>query len=168
MMILILIVWALIHKSQGQKDPKQDQPLSLLLKHQARPTNQLLVRTVTFNYLCTYDLYSSVHNVLDAWISITRGRGRGLGPRIWEFFGPQIALAYRLDAISQGPKNSRIPGPNPLPLPQVMNIQKHYAQGCINHRCIGCFMHKSPLVTLTGCFVGRSRAHLVWCGGAGE
>ncbi len=22
---------------------------------------------------------------------------------------------------------------------------KHYAQGCINHRCIGGFMHKSPL-----------------------
>jgi hypothetical protein len=28
---------------------------------------------------------------------------------------------------------------------------KHYAQGCINHRCIGCFMHMSPLVTLTRC-----------------
>ncbi len=26
-----------------------------------------------------------------------------------QFFGPQMALAYRLDAISQGPKNSRIP-----------------------------------------------------------
>jgi hypothetical protein len=35
---------------------------------------------------------------------------------------PQMALAYRLDAISQGPKNSRIPGPNPLPLPLVMNM----------------------------------------------
>ncbi len=30
-------------------------------------------------------------------------------------FGPQMALAYQLDAISQGPKNSRFPGPNPLP-----------------------------------------------------
>jgi hypothetical protein len=32
------------------------------------------------------------------------------------FFVPQMALAYRLDAISQGPKNSRIPedfGPVP-------------------------------------------------------
>jgi hypothetical protein len=27
-----------------------------------------------------------------------------------------MALKYRLDAISQGPKNSRFPGPNPLPL----------------------------------------------------
>jgi hypothetical protein len=26
-----------------------------------------------------------------------------------------MALAYRFDAISQGPKNSRIPGPNPVP-----------------------------------------------------
>ncbi len=34
-------------------------------------------------------------------------------------------------------------------------------QGCINHRCIGCFMHTSPLVTSTGCIVGRSRAHTV-------
>ncbi len=39
------------------------------------------------NYLCTYDLYSPVHNVLDACISITRGSGRGLGPGILEFFG---------------------------------------------------------------------------------
>jgi hypothetical protein len=30
------------------------------------------------NYLCTYDLYSPVHNVLDACISITWGSGRGL------------------------------------------------------------------------------------------
>jgi hypothetical protein len=36
-----------------------------------------------------------------------------------KFFGPQ--LAFGLDAISpQGPKNSRIPGPNPLPLHLVM------------------------------------------------
>jgi hypothetical protein len=36
--------------------------------------------------------------------------------------GPQMALAYRLDAISQGPKHSRIPGPNPLPLALVMDM----------------------------------------------
>jgi hypothetical protein len=41
-----------------------------------------------FNYLCTYDLYSPVHNVLDACISITRGSGRGLGLGIREFLGP--------------------------------------------------------------------------------
>ncbi len=33
-----------------------------------------------------------------------------------------MALAYRLDAISQGPKNWGIPGPNPLQLPHVMYI----------------------------------------------
>jgi hypothetical protein len=37
-------------------------------------------------------------------------------------FGPQMALAYRLDAISQGPKNSPFPGPNPLPLAHVMYL----------------------------------------------
>jgi hypothetical protein len=40
------------------------------------------------NYLCTYDLYSPVHNVLDACISITRGSGRGLGPGARDFLGP--------------------------------------------------------------------------------
>jgi len=54
------------------------------------------------------DLYSPVHNVLDACISITRGIG--------------MALAYWLDAISQGPKILRIPGPNPLLLPLVMDM----------------------------------------------
>ncbi len=39
-----------------------------------------------------------------------------------EFFGSQMSLAYQLDAISQGPKNSRIPGPNPLPLALVMDM----------------------------------------------
>ncbi len=32
---------------------------------------------------------------------------------ILTFFGPQMELAYRLVPISQGPKNSRIPGLNP-------------------------------------------------------
>jgi hypothetical protein len=33
-------------------------------------------------------MYSPVHNVLDACISITRASGRGLGPGNQEFFGP--------------------------------------------------------------------------------
>jgi hypothetical protein len=35
-----------------------------------------------------------------------------------------MALAYRFDAISQGPKISQLPGPNPLPLAhaQVMDL----------------------------------------------
>ncbi len=44
-----------------------------------------------------------------------------------QFFGPQMALAYRLDAISQGPKNSQTPGPNPLPLPLVMDRHAYKA-----------------------------------------
>ncbi len=39
--------------------------------------------------------------------------------------------------------------------------------GLYNHRCIGCFMHTSPLVTLTG-FRRESRAHTVGGGRAGE
>ncbi len=41
-------------------------------------------------------------NPLDTWAS-----GRGLGPGSLYFFGPQMALAWRIDAISQGPKKSR-------------------------------------------------------------
>jgi hypothetical protein len=39
-------------------------------------------------------------------------------------FGPQMALAYRLDAISKGPKKFRFPGPNPLPLALVMDAAR--------------------------------------------
>ncbi len=35
-----------------------------------------------------------------------------------------MALAYRLDAISQGPKMSRFPGPNPLSLALVMETAR--------------------------------------------
>ncbi len=35
------------------------------------------------------------------------------GPGILEFFGPQMALAYWLDAISQGPKTFEFQGPIP-------------------------------------------------------
>ncbi len=49
-----------------------------------------------------------------------------------------MALAYRLDAISQGPKKSRFPGPNPLPLSLVMNAARIRAlrTGRMNHRCV--------------------------------
>jgi hypothetical protein len=67
-----------------------------------------------------YTIYSLVHNVLDACISITWGSARGLGPGILELFGPQMALAYRLDAIAQGPKTLEF-------------------QGCKNHRSINSY-----------------------------
>ncbi len=35
---------------------------------------------------------------------------------------PKMALPYRLDDVSQGPKKSRFPGPNPLPLALVMDL----------------------------------------------
>jgi hypothetical protein len=41
--------------------------------------------------------------------------GGGLGPGNLKYFGPKMALTYRLDVISQGPKNSRFSGPNPPP-----------------------------------------------------
>jgi hypothetical protein len=57
-----------------------------------------------------------------------------------EFFWSQMALAYRLDAISQVPKNSRIPGPNPLPLSLVMDMHASKTLWtCINHRCFNSY-----------------------------
>jgi hypothetical protein len=65
-----------------------------------------------------------MHNVLDACISITKGSGRGLALEFESFLGP--LKWHRADR--------RVP----------LGAQKHYAQGCINHRCIGGFMHKKP------------------------
>ncbi len=59
--------------------------------------------------------------IFDAGRSITWASGRGLSPENLEFFGPQMALAYRLDAISQGPKSLNFQGPTPLPLALVMD-----------------------------------------------
>jgi hypothetical protein len=80
----------------------------------------------TFLYVMVFD------------VCITLASGRGLGPGNLEFFGPQMALAYQLNAISQGPKNSRFPRPNPLPLALVMDLHasKTLCTGGINHRCI--------------------------------
>ncbi len=88
-----------------------------------------------------------MHNVLDACISITRVSGRGLGPGILEFFGPcEMALSRKASAI-WGPKNSRIPGPNPLALPQVMNMHasKTFCTGLYKsyvHRLL--YAHEPP------------------------
>jgi hypothetical protein len=41
-----------------------------------------------------------------------------------EFSGPQMALAYRLGAISQGPNTLDFQGPTPLPLAQVMDAAR--------------------------------------------
>jgi hypothetical protein len=68
-----------------------------------------------------------------------------------------MAIACRLDAISQGQKKSRFPGPNPPPtFPRngCCRHQKHYVMDAariksITHRVvyiIGGFMYKSPRV----------------------
>jgi hypothetical protein len=41
--------------------------------------------------------------------------GGGWALEIYTFLG-QMALSYRLDASSQGPKKLQFPGPDPLPL----------------------------------------------------
>jgi hypothetical protein len=80
--------------------------------------------------------------ILRRAISITRAITRG---EIETFLCPemttssaraiwaQMALAYPLDAISQGPKTSRFPGPNPLPLAQVIDAARIKS---ITHRTI--------------------------------
>ncbi len=68
--------------------------------------------------------------------SITWAIERGLGPENLEFFGSQMALAYQLDVISQAPKNSRFPGPNPLPLALIMDAAsiKSITHRAVNHK----------------------------------
>ncbi len=63
-----------------------------------------------------YDLYVPVRNAFDAGSIHYLGKWEGVGPWKSRVFGPQMTFAYLLDAISQGSKNSRFPGPNPLPL----------------------------------------------------
>jgi hypothetical protein len=55
-----------------------------------------------------------------------------------------------------GPKNLVFFGP--CPSNGCCPHQKHYAQGCINHRCIGGFMYKSP----------QGRFQCPYCGGWGS
>jgi hypothetical protein len=51
----------------------------------------------------------------------TRESGRGLGPGNRNFFGPCEMASREANAI-WGLKKSRFPGPNPLPLAQVMDL----------------------------------------------
>jgi hypothetical protein len=69
-----------------------------------------------------------------SWVSRT-----GLGPGNPEFFGPQMAFPHRLDAISQGPKNSQFPGSNPLPLALVMDAALIKS---ITHGAYKSYVHK--------------------------
>jgi hypothetical protein len=54
-------------------------------------------------------------------LSIIRASGSGLGPGNREFL--DSVKWHRADRqVPLGPKNSRFPGPNPLPLAQVMDM----------------------------------------------
>jgi hypothetical protein len=82
-----------------------------------------------FSYLCTYDLNGPVRNVFDACRYIT------------SFLGPKW---HRLSARCHftGPNNLSIfSRARPPPTCQEMDVpaSKAFAQGCINHRCIGVF-----------------------------
>jgi hypothetical protein len=86
-------------------------------------------------HLCTSDLYVLCVMIFYACRSITWASG--------------MALAYRLDAIPQGLKNSQFPGPNPLPLALVMDMHASKIithMGRINQRFKGGFMCKSQRV----------------------
>ncbi len=75
-------------------------------------------KTVNFNYLCTFDLYSPVHNVLDACKYITRGSGRGWTLEFSSFLGP--VKWHRADRrVPFGVKKTRgFQGPTPPPFPK--------------------------------------------------
>jgi hypothetical protein len=62
-----------------------------------------------------------VNAFVDAGRILYLASGRGLGTGNLEFFGPQMALAYRFNAISQDQKKSRFSEPNTLPLALVMD-----------------------------------------------
>ncbi len=84
-------------------------------------------------------LYSPVPNAFGAGKSITMASGRG-GPGNRDFFGPcEMALSSQESAI-QDPTKLRFPGPNPLPLAQVMDFPASKAL------CTEDFIDQSPIV----------------------
>ncbi len=61
---------------------------AFVISIRAYSSSYTVVKKKYFSYLCTYDLYGPVRNVVDACIYITRASGRGLGPGNREFLGP--------------------------------------------------------------------------------
>ncbi len=109
-----------------------------------KPPSWALVRKT-----CTYDLYSHVHNVLDACISITWASGRGLGPWILEFLGPKWHSPigsmpfHRAQQIS----NSRAQPPPTCPRNGYACIQNiMHARGCINQSCIKSYYREQGIL----------------------
>jgi hypothetical protein len=56
--------------------------------------------------------------------SITRASGMELGPGNQQFFRSCEMASSRWASAIWGPKNSRFPGPNPLPLAQVKDASR--------------------------------------------
>ncbi len=76
------------------------------------------------SYLCAYDLYVSARNAFDAGSIHYEGKRQGA-----------LALAFQLDAISQGLKNLDFQGPTPSHLPKqwMLPTSKALHTGHINH-----------------------------------
>ncbi len=101
--------------------------------------------TVTHVHKTTYEplIDTALYvNAFDVGKSITWANGRGLGPGNLDFFGPQMVLAYWLDAISQAQKSLDFQDPTPSHLPSnwICLHQKNYVLGYINHRSINSYI----------------------------
>ncbi len=161
-----------VHRKKKKENPKNPPVKSSYYSvFNSRTLYLGWVTTISCCSGCTYDLYSLVHNVLDACISITRASGRGLSPGNEGFLGPvkwhradrrvpfgaQRAQKTR-DCGGRGLGQTRLPPP----LPHVMYLPAsktlRYVRGHINHRCINCNFNSRTLylgwVTTSSCCSG--------------
>ncbi len=69
--------------------------------------------------------------------------GGGWALEFPSFLGPVTWHRADMRVPFRAQKTRELQGPTPSNFPKVCisTPPKHYAQGCINHRCIGCFMH---------------------------
>ncbi len=74
-----------------------------------------------WNLLCTYDIYSPVHNILDACISILGEVGGGWALEFLSFFGPKWHSPISTMPIHRAQKTQEFQG-SPLPLPLVTDM----------------------------------------------
>jgi hypothetical protein len=89
----------------------------------SRSGNRIIPRWLpNYNYLCTCDLYTPVHNVLEAWIYITWGSWRGWALEFTSFLGPVKNGIEPIGECHLGPKKLGNFPAQPLQLPQVMYI----------------------------------------------
>jgi hypothetical protein len=70
-------------------------PPSCALVHKTTNASMIYTAMCIIFWMCVYPLLGQV--------------GEGWALEILEFCGPQTALAYRLDVISQGPTSSHLP-----------------------------------------------------------